>query len=998
MKASKGKTKKKQKGKQPPVSGAALESAMTRIEFHRDAIALMPEPGDRCPGIAAISGARKRKVGQRFCSCGTGQSRTCNHKKELEKLQKVIRDRLNGRNPMDVFRVSFWFRLAKTMNQGGVLSLDRLRIQSAEENRIKIFDNRENLLVTYQSDGPDRYRLLERCLPPSDDTSVPTRYSVIKQLAAMSISDDEHYLNESGFRSRRQAFESSFWYRFFYHCFREWGDGGFQFFPAISEPSGKFMLRCKKHGEQEVFALEIPRTRVKSVLTDLKDVLSTDNGVSFDPIPLNSIFDVRLNSDLDLEILPMVRLIQEDGVVKFFRREDLQRYRYGDLVYIKELGILAKDQQSKKPPKKFKESVKTVVQRSQVPHFLDKYEAELKSDAFRVDQNVRRLKILRDIPALKITQHFLERKWCWLSGTYGEGNQAVALQEVIKAKQTGQPYIATAGGWIDCRAAAFDPVETMLALAEEQTLTDGKDRVRLSRLALLKLLAGSTLPEEPESRNDAASTVLKNLVTMKPVRPLPSDNGLTAPLRDYQQKGAEWLWFLIENGFGGLLCDDMGLGKTHQVMALLSGMQKHADDRQLFLVICPTTVISHWEKKLAEHAPGLKYQVYYGNQRNLREATSRADVVLTSYGILHRDIEQLCSHFFTVAVFDEIQHLKNPATKSYTAARALKAAGKIGLTGTPIESSLNELKALLDLTLPGYLGKDALFCERYIVPIEQEGDRKRREELRRLIYPFTLRRSKNAVLDELPPKIEDLRICRLSEDQVKLYRDAVENRAASLVNALSRGKDPVPYIHIFALLNLLKQICNHPALVKNGVKDYKRFQSGKWDLFTELIDEVLDSGQKVVVYSQYLGMIDIIYDHLQAQGVGTVCLTGKSRNRGRIIDRFQQDDDCRVFVGSLKAGGTGIDLISASIVIHYDRWWNAAKEDQATDRVHRIGQTRGVQVIKIITEGTLEEKIAAIIERKRNLMEKVVKEDDPNLIKSFSRDDLIDLLAIPSQY
>jgi SNF2 family DNA or RNA helicase len=216
------------------------------------------------------------------------------------------------------------------------------------------------------------------------------------------------------------------------------------------------------------------------------------------------------------------------------------------------------------------------------------------------------------------------------------------------------------------------------------------------------------------------------------------------------------------------------------------------------------------------------------------------------------------------------------------------------------------------------------------------------------------------------------------------------------VKVLREASQPVPYLHIFALLGLLKQICNHPALVEGTVKDFSRYKSGKWELFIELLSESLDSGQKVVVYSQYLKMLDIMESYLTERKVEFAKLTGASRNRGDIIDRFNTDAGCRVFLGSLKAGGVGIDLVAASVVIHYDRWWNAAREDQATDRVHRIGQRRGVQVFKLVTLGTLEEKIAAIIEKKRNLMNGVVKEDDPGLLKSFTRQQLLDMLSIPA--
>jgi SNF2 family DNA or RNA helicase len=300
------------------------------------------------------------------------------------------------------------------------------------------------------------------------------------------------------------------------------------------------------------------------------------------------------------------------------------------------------------------------------------------------------------------------------------------------------------------------------------------------------------------------------------------------------------------------------------------------------------------------------------------------------------------------------------------------------------------------VTVPGYLGTDEDFTTRYVKPIEQDLNSSRRQRLSGLISPFTLRRLKKTVLEELPKKIEDIRKCSLSEDQMRLYRDAISSRGEGLIEVLKRGEEPIPYIHIFALLSLLKQICNHPALVEGRLNNFDRYQSGKWDLFKEVLSEAFDSGQKIVVYSQFLGMIRIIERFLQGQGVDFVTLTGATRNRGEIISRFNKDPACRLYVGSLKAGGTGIDLVAASVVIHYDRWWNAAREDQATDRVHRIGQRRGVQVFKLVTEGTREEKISAIIEKKRNLMDSIMREDDPGLLKTFSREELIQILSAPS--
>jgi SNF2 family DNA or RNA helicase len=249
-------------------------------------------------------------------------------------------------------------------------------------------------------------------------------------------------------------------------------------------------------------------------------------------------------------------------------------------------------------------------------------------------------------------------------------------------------------------------------------------------------------------------------------------------------------------------------------------------------------------------------------------------------------------------------------------------------------------------------------------------------------------------MEELPEKIEDMRTCPLSEIQAKLYREALATKGNPLLSKLESDTGRLPYIHIFSLLNLLKRICDHPALALNRVEEFQRFESGKWELFQELLFETLDSGRKAVVFTQYLGMIAMMEQLLRSLGIGFVTLTGASRERGELVRCFNEDKNCRVFLGSLKAGGSGIDLLGGSTVLHYDRWWNAAREDQATDRVHRIGQRRVVHVFKLITEGTLEEKIDAIIAKKRQLMDSVVQADNPNLSKIFTREELIDLLKL----
>lgn len=322
----------------------------------------------------------------------------------------------------------------------------------------------------------------------------------------------------------------------------------------------------------------------------------------------------------------------------------------------------------------------------------------------------------------------------------------------------------------------------------------------------------------------------------------------------------------------------------------------------------------------------------------------------------------------------------------------LKARTKIGLTGTPIENRLLELKALFDVVLPGYLPSQAQYRELFVNPIEKMGDPDKKMLLSRLIQPFLMRRKKSEVLDDLPEKIEEIAYCYLSEEQQKLYRDAFLKSRDALMKEIEKPGKELPYLHVFALLNTLKQICNHPCLITKDLKNYKNHQSGKWDLFVELLNETRDSGQKLVVFSQYLDMMTLIENYLKEEGIKYATIRGSTQDRKEQLQTFRDDPECEVFVASLKAAGTGVDLTAASVVIHYDRWWNPAKENQATDRVHRIGQNRGVQVFKMVTRGTVEGHIHELIEKKVGLLESIIGYDDQDQIKNLDREDLIALL------
>ncbi len=973
-----------------------------RVEWHRHGIALLPEGGDRRPGVVYYTEKSAFSTRHRFCTCSFSKRKTCPHLLTFRNFYSQMGGRQWLERQQAEFKQSVWYALARVLAEGqseppqGFRMHMLKRVAPSEGGEFSTFpviqvlggDGEERL--TYLSQGADQVRFLERCSMPSVDIS---RDGVFKRLALLTLTDAERLMADRGFKTRGQVFESSFWYRVAYHGFREWGPAECTLRPEIEERSGRFSITFEDGSGHTVLRIGLPRHKVRRTLDVLRQALPNQHHMPIHPLPLKSIFKVDLNTELDLELRPMIQLLQEDGEERFFQRQDLERFRYGDLIYVPELGILAELEPPGQMQRRFSSPKKMVLKKSQVPTFLEAYGEELR-DGHLLTPSVERLKIFTDFDRLEISPRSLDRDWCWLSASYGFGNQRVSLVELLQAKKDAQRFIATAEGWVDCQAPAFEALDHVLETLDQGPIGEKDHDVRLSKLDLLRLgsAAHDRLAVSGKSRRAA---LLKRIMELRPARPAPPLRGMTSALRKYQARGVAWIRFLFENGLGGLLCDDMGLGKTHQVMAFLLGLVESGECRGPFLVVCPTTVLSHWERKIREHIPALRASVYHGGGRDLEEAMRDACILLTSYGVLRMDVATLEKVRFSVAVFDEIQYLKNPATLSYGAARRIQAGMKLGLTGTPIENNLGDLQALMDLTVPGYLGDHETFDRRYRHPIEEGGERGPRDALSRLITPFVLRRLKKSVLQELPQKIEDIRPCRLSDDQVALYREAVGSRGRGLLEQLTQPQTPVPYIHIFALLNLLKQICDHPALVEGNPLDYEKYRSGKWDLFQELLAECLDSGQKVVVYSQYLGMIKIIEHHLGQRGIDHVVLTGATRARGEVIARFNDDPNCRVYVGSLRAGGTGIDLVAASVVIHYDRWWNAAREDQATDRVHRIGQRRGVQVFKLVTEGTLEEKISAIIERKRKLMKSVVVEDDPATMKVFTREELMALLGDP---
>ncbi len=572
--------------------------------------------------------------------------------------------------------------------------------------------------------------------------------------------------------------------------------------------------------------------------------------------------------------------------------------------------------------------------------------------------------------------------WYRLRLRYQSGWGAVLATDLVTAKLEKKRFVFSEAGLIDLEESRFDWLKAL----NESRYTPPEQFLELNSLELIKL----------NIFDEIRVLQPKNLIQELTEFQTPEDpdlTGLKSSLRPYQIIGVKWLWFLYQHSLSGLLCDDMGLGKTHQSMALMAAIKNSLGDQNPhFLIVCPTSVLYHWQEKLAQFLPHLKVCTFYGSQRSLTEFQENYDILLTSYGVWRIETELLKQIPFDLAIFDEAQIAKNHNSRIHHSLAQVKADMRLGLTGTPIENYLRELKSLFDLVLPTYMPNHADYRRIFIKPIEREENPQRMQLLRRYINPFILRRRKEEVLVDLPAKTEETFFCDLSPDQKMLYLDVIQKSQSHIVEELQSNATPIPYIHIFAILSNLKQICDHPAVFLKEGEDYSQYQSGKWDLFVELLHEALDSQQKVVVYSQYLIMLDIIESYLTEQGIDYASIRGATRNRGEEIQRFNQDKDCRVFVGSLQAAGLGIDLTAASVVIHYDRWWNAARENQATDRIHRIGQTRGVQVFKLITKGTFEERIDLMIQRKGKLMEDIIGLDDHQIIKQFNREEILELL------
>jgi SNF2 family DNA or RNA helicase len=963
-------------------ANALTKSRIGEVLFFRNAyITTIAEAGIRNFQVRFLLDGAER-LSAAYCSCSPelkGHD-LCRH---VAMAMTMILPEEGGPALADSFAASLWHDVGQLLDEEAGSVHHRI-----EGHRIETSASDEAVILTLDFGGDPSNSLL-CCYPdqvrPSEAMGLPMREQLLRKMA---VTAQETELAKRGSLSRKQRWEASFWYG--------WSRAAFSFFvehDLTLHYSGEEWLLEAARGTVKM-TVRVPRRAVSRLLERDAGAFAARSSIALLPGAAVPDLALEVNPGGELHLVPMIRtVIDGEEIVEKRREADLRRFdrwvfypkshlfaslseappRFAEAAEVAQASLFSVRTNSGYPRDR-----ESVIGARDVFRFLEKHQEEIRSMPPRlIPESIRNAAPTRLAGPVRFTFGSVESE-VELTVDYRAADEWISWRQIADVRKGGGAVLIAGSLWIDVRDPQFAWMDALPDTALQQAT------LRLSRLDYIRVRSSVRGPIEFEG-NRAAGAFFRSFEDLRHENGAPRLTELGIDLYGYQQTGYQWLWFLQQNSLGGLLCDDMGLGKTHQAMALLRALTEQCSTTRI-LIVCPTSLLDHWRDKLTKYVPAVRFEMYYGGRREL-SATSQA--VVTSYGTLRNDIDEFGERQFDVMILDEAQIIKNAASQTHAAMSRVKRNVTIGLTGTPVENHLFELRTLLDFVVPGYLPGPAEFERSFVQPIQERNDAGARMRLQQLVSPFVLRRTKSQVLDQLPPKIVDIRHCELTVAQRALYREVISGKARPLREQLGTTAKP-SYLHVFAVLNYLKQVCNHPATFDPTLVDA---ESGKFLLFQELLTEALQSGLKVVVFSQYVRMLKLIEKYLDEQRIGWATIKGDTRDRGRMIERFRVDPDCRVFTASLRAGGLGIDLTSASVVIHYDRWWNQAREDQATDRVHRLGQNKGVQVIKLITRGTLEEKIDAIIARKAQLAEDAVGEDDPTLVKQFSPDELREMLA-----
>jgi superfamily II DNA or RNA helicase len=518
------------------------------------------------------------------------------------------------------------------------------------------------------------------------------------------------------------------------------------------------------------------------------------------------------------------------------------------------------------------------------------------------------------------------------------------------------------------------------------SLTDGNSlKLKKHHIGLINDLTEDSIANVTLSRKLQKLNDFENITdTQMPVH-------FKGQLRSYQKAGYNWFSFLREYNFGGCLADDMGLGKTIQTLAMLQKL-KEEDQENLTLstslIIMPTSLIYNWLSEAKKFTPKLKVLAHTGGNR-VKDVSHfiKYDIIITTYGITRVDVDLLKNFYFNYIILDESQNIKNPSSKSFKSVRALKSRHKLALSGTPVENSVSDLWTQLTFLNPGLLGTQAFFNEEYVQAIEKKKDEEKAKKLQTIIKPFVLRRTKEQVASELPPKTEQIFYCDMTEDQSAYYEKIKSAYRNDLLNSMDDGTFVKKQVQLLQGLTALRQLANHPYMID----DTYASDSGKFENVIHTLDNVLKGGHKVLVFSQFVKHLTIFRKYFDKEEIPYAYLDGSTKNRGEIVADYQEDDTLKVFLISIKAGGVGLNLTQADYVFILDPWWNPAVEQQAIDRTHRIGQEKKVFIYKFIAKDTVEEKILALQNRKKRLASSLITTEE-SFIKSLTKEDIREIL------
>lgn len=600
-------------------------------------------------------------------------------------------------------------------------------------------------------------------------------------------------------------------------------------------------------------------------------------------------------------------------------------------------------------------------------------------------------KVNRNTPTLRLNLTS-GLDWFELNAIVQYGDQGISLTEIRKALKKGDRYIKLADGSIgQIPETWLERYKHLFGLGQET-----ESGLRLSSLQLSLV---DDLLADAEQKNITPEFYLQRerLKTLDGIQPKPVPAGFTGELRPYQRAGLDWLHFLHTYGFGGILADDMGLGKTVQVLAFVQSLKEEekagsdgftiqatAGARTTSLLVVPKSLLANWQRESARFTPGLRILEYFGNARDKQTVNFDGyDIILTTYGTMLRDIEHLRTYRFHYAILDEAQAIKNPLAQSAKAARLLNADHRLAMTGTPVENNTFELWSQFAFVNPGLLGSMEYFKREFATPIESRQSEETAVMLKQMIHPLLLRRTKEQVAPELPPRTERIVYTDLEPAQRKLYQQTRDYYRGLLLGMIEEGGMENTRMKILEGLLRLRQLCIHPALVEPAF----RGDSAKFEVLLETLDTLQAEGHKALVFSQFVQTLQLLAAEMQMRGLSYTYLDGKTRDRQERVDQFQGDPSISFFLISLKAGGVGLNLTAADYVLHIDPWWNPAVEMQASDRAHRIGQDKPVFIYKFIARDTVEEKILELQGRKKKLVEQLIAAEG-SFFKSITKEDV----------